>query len=117
MPANSAIGLWHQEKLCRWATYTGAQIDRLEMTDEHIVWVVNDRRYRPEVEAVRADGGILRGPNRADMGVRVPETLPATVQVRLVRRQGSQETIVFEGSGRYAGLEVAGVTERMLAFQ
>ena len=108
------IGLWHQGKLYRWATYTGARIDRLEMTDERIMWAVSDRRYRLEMEAARASGGILLGPSRADMGVRVPETLQATVQVRLVRREGSQETTILEGSGRYAGLEVAGAIGRVL---
>jgi hypothetical protein len=46
------------------------------------------------------------------MGKRVAETLQAEVHVRLLRRDGS---LLFEGTGRHAGLEVHGDLPRLLA--
>jgi hypothetical protein len=109
------IGLWHEGRLYRFATYTGAHIERLEVTEEQVTWIVCDRRHRLEMRATRARGGLLCGPSRMDMGVRVPETLRATVEVRLRRLDSVGQVVLFEGTGRYAGLEVAGDVERLLS--
>ena len=68
-----------------------------------------------EVHTRRTRAGLLRGPSVADMGVRVPETLQATVQVRLSALAGRQERAIFEGPGHSAGLEVAGDIARLLS--
>ena len=107
------IGLWHEGRLTRFATYTGASIDRLEITDNRVSWAIRDRSHRLELEAMRASSGALRGPGKADMGVRVPETLQATVQVRLFRREHGRNRVLFDDLGRHAGLEVAGDLERL----
>jgi hypothetical protein len=49
------------------------------------------------------------------MGVRVPETLSATIDVQLVELQGSANAPIFEGHGQYAGLEVVGEVERLVS--
>ena len=58
--------------------------------------------------------GLIRGPSVRAMGVRVAESLSASVEVRLTRLRGRQATVIFEGTGRYAGLEVEGDLERLL---
>ena len=108
------IGLWEEGMLYRFASYTGARIESLELTDERIHWVVRDDRYRLEMEALQAHGGLIYGPSRHDMGKRVDETLDATVEVRLTRRSGE---IIFAGKGRHAGLEVNGDLPRLLAMK
>jgi hypothetical protein len=109
------VGLWHEGRLYRFATYTGAQIERLEIDDQEVRWTVRDRKHRLEMRATRAHGGLIRGPSRVDMGVRVPETLNATVKVRFSRLGSAGEGLILEGTGRYAGLEVAGDLERLLS--
>jgi hypothetical protein len=106
------LGLWHDGRLYRFATYTGARVERLGINDEAVEWVVADRRHRLSLRATRAAAGLLRGPSVADMGVRVPETLRAHVAVHLTDRAGR---VLFEDQGRHAGLEVAGDLERLLA--
>lgn len=109
------IGLWHAGRLYRFATYTGARIEELAVTDEHVHWVVSDRRLRLEIDAGRSEAGLLRGPTGVDMGMRVPETLNASMSVRL-RELGEGATApLFEGIGRNGGLEVAGELQRLLA--
>lgn len=110
------IGLWHDRQLYRFATYTGARIDRLNVTEHTIDWVVSDRRHRLEMFVTQGAGstyGLLKGPTTSEMGKRVAETLSAKVQVRLSQIAGSGR-VIFEGSGRHAGLEVHEVENRLL---
>jgi len=77
----------------------------------HPAWYHGQR----EVHACRTQASLLRGPGVADMGVRVPETLQATVQARLSALAGRQERPIFEGTGHCARLEVAGDIARLLS--
>jgi hypothetical protein len=99
------IGLWHEQHLFRFATYTGARTDHLEITDDTVHWVVSDRQHRLEMRAARREGGLLHGPSRTEMHKRVTETLKASVQVRLTDLNGRER---FSGTGQHAGLEVQG---------
>jgi hypothetical protein len=105
------VGLWVDGRLYRFATYTGARTESLQIFDDRVEWVLADRRHRLSLTACRAWGGLLRGPTRQDMGQRVLETLNATVAVRLETRRGQT---LFESVGRHAGLEVMGDLPRLL---
>jgi hypothetical protein len=102
------VGLWYGGQLHRFTTYSGAKTERLDVSDQQVTWVMRDRSERLEICASRAEGGLLRGPSRSDMGVRVPETLSANVEVRLSALLGEEATTVFHDTGRYAGLEIVG---------
>jgi hypothetical protein len=108
------IGLWHNGVLYRFATYTGAQIERLAIDENEVHAVIADRRHRLVITARRAAGAVLRGPTGVDMAGRVPESLRATVTVRLSAPGRDSTPLIFEGSGRNAGLEVVGETSRLL---
>jgi hypothetical protein len=105
-------GLVHDGRFHRFATYTGARSEKLAITDAAVEWVVSDADKRLEVYATRAEASILPGPNRADMGTRVPETLKASVHVRLTDRRTGMT--LFDDTGECAGLEVAGDVDRLL---
>jgi hypothetical protein len=49
------------------------------------------------------------------MGRRIAETLGATVEVRLSRLEAAGPSLVFEGTGRHAGLEAVGDLMRLRA--
>lgn len=102
------IGLWHEGRLYRFATYTGAKVEQLNVTDERVIWTVAGKHHRLEMVAARAKGGILHAPTTADMGRRITETLNAAVEVRLLTLERGGPRPVFEGTGRHAGLEAAG---------
>lgn len=106
-------GLWHDGRLFRFATYTNARTTRLELSDTHVFWHMQDAGYRLEIEAERSAGGLLHGPFRTAMLQRVLESLTATIHVRLIARAGEQ--VVFEGTGRHGGLEVGGDVETVLS--
>lgn len=109
------IGLWHDARLYRFATYTGATIERLAVTDQTIDWVVSDKAHRLEMlvtQGANRQFGLLKGPDTAAMGKRVAETMSATVMARLTERRTGN--VIFEGTGQYAGLEVHEVEARLL---
>jgi tocopherol cyclase len=108
-------GLWHGGRLYRFATYTGARLEHLSITDEQVSWVVSDRHYRLEMTATRAAGGSLRAPSTVEMGRRIAETLNATVDVRLHEIAGSTSRLIFSGAGRHAALEAGGDLDRLLS--
>ncbi len=103
--------MWHEGQLHRFASYSYAKIDKLEVSEHAVEWVVSDKHKRLEINARRAEASILPGPSRHDMGVRVPETLKAVISVSLTRTGGG---LIFEGTGTCAGLEVAGDLDKLL---
>jgi tocopherol cyclase len=107
------VGLWHEEILYRFATYTGARTETLDIGDEAVTWVIRDQHHRLEMCAVRAEGGLLQAPTTADMGRRIAETLSSHVETDLYTLEGSRPRQVFQGTGRYAGLEAAGDLARL----
>jgi len=109
------VGFLHQDILYRFATYTGAITESLEITPDQVTWVLRDALYRLRLTAQHEETGILRGPNPDDMERRVPETLKATVNVQLTTLQGDRA--IFEGTGCNAGMEIVGKAEMLLARQ
>jgi hypothetical protein len=111
------VGLLHGGTLYRFATYTGAQIERLHLTDTHVEWALlgrhNGQRYRLEIDAERAEGGILLSPERTAMLARVAETMTAQIDVRLLALDGGTREI-FSGRGDVACLETVGALDRIL---
>jgi len=109
------VGLWHEGILYRFATYTGARIEALDLSDEAVTWIIHDRHYRLEMRAIRAEGGLLQAPTTIDMGRRIAETLTACVETALYSLQGGQPRPIFQGTGHHAGLEAVGDLDRLRA--
>lgn len=106
------VGLWHADELYRFATYTGAKIEQLDVNDDRVHWVLANRHHRLEILATRGVAsafGLLKGPDQFEMGKRVAESLTAVIRVQLTDRRTGR--VVFEGDGRNAGLEVHNVQE------
>lgn len=101
-------GLWHRGRLYRFATYTGAALVHLAITDTRVQVGFQNARYRLELDAKRSKGGLLHAPFRVAMVQRLMESLTAEVSVRLLERHTGRE--IFSGTGRNAGLEVGGET-------
>ncbi len=107
------VGLWHEGILYRFATYTGSRIEKLDIADESVTWVIRDRRQRLEMRAVRTKGGLLQAPTTIDMGRRITETLGARVEAALYTLAGGRSRRIFQGEGRYGGLEAVGDLARL----
>ncbi len=108
------IGFWHDQVLHRFATYNGAKIEHLSVTDQQVTWVVRNRAYRLEMTVSRTAGGRLHEPTRAKMLQRVEESMTATVEIRLTTLPGA---VIFHEIGRNVGLEVQGDIARLLTLK
>jgi len=105
-------GVWIQGKLYRFATYTGAKLTNFEISDHQVSIHLLDRNHSLEIIAKRNHTGLLKGPTRVAMDMRVAESLTSSIHIRL---SDNHNTTIYEGTGFHAGLEVAGDIPRLLA--
>ncbi|MCC6615745.1 MAG: hypothetical protein IT320_19905 [Anaerolineae bacterium] len=107
------VGFWHHGRLHRFATYRQSKTERLEIDVEHVDWTLCNGTHRLHILAHRAETTPLPGPDKIEMGKRVPETLKSRIEVRLTPLK-EDSSVVFAGVGECAGLEVAGEWERLI---
>ena len=105
------VGLFLDGILHKFATYTGARIDKLAVKENEVTLIFCDRMKKLEIQARRVEGGLLKAPTLIQMDRRISETLSSEIDVRLSVRQRGIWQKVFEDSGSYAGLEVVGNLE------
>ncbi|MCI5080925.1 MAG: tocopherol cyclase family protein [Saprospiraceae bacterium] len=103
------VGFLLGDKLYRFATYTGAKM-KAELFDDRVELGFKDAKNTLEIRAFKAPGGSLLSPLSGNMTGKVNESMQARVEVRLF----AGEQLLFEGTGRNAGLEVAGPVEELL---
>ncbi|WNJ17309.1 tocopherol cyclase family protein [Pontibacter sp. G13] len=108
-------GMWINGTLYRFTTYTGAKLEALDIFETHVRYVLRDKTKRLELLAHKAAGSDLKSPIAGDMRGRVNESMNARVEVQLTSLSGGQSQLIFEGTGRNAGLEVGGQVEELYA--
>ncbi len=106
------IGLWHNRQLYRFTKYNGSKLISLRLADEFVTLQIVNTTHRLEIEAARSEGGLLHAPYRSDMLQRVTESLTATIAVKLSELRSGR--VIFEGTGRHAGLEINGEIQQIL---
>ena len=102
--AGFIVGLSLGDRLVEFVTWNGSRLSRLEVGDRLVEFALARGNLRLEVAAERTAGAVLSAPECGAMSGRISETLSANVRCRLTEARRT----VFEGSGRFAGLEVVG---------
>ena len=102
------IGFWHNNRLYRFTTYTGARITSIQYDKENLVLHVQSKKYRLEIEVSYIKGAELLTPVLGDMRGRLSESLSASTHLKLFHLDKESDTLVFEGTGRHTGLEIEG---------
>ncbi len=105
------FGLFYKGKTYRFATYTGAKISQLEVTDEHISIHIESRKYVLKLNADREKGADLPAPSKGTMTSKVNESLRSRIATELIDKKNN--TVIFHGTGRNAGLEFVGKTTEL----
>lgn len=103
------VGFLLEDRLYRFATYTGTET-HIKLEEHRVHLVFSDRKYRLEITANQGDTGALISPITGIMTGKVNESMQATIEVRLL--EGTK--LLFEGTGRNAGLELAGAVESLI---
>lgn len=96
-------GFWLEGKLYKFATYTGAK-QSLHIADKSLEISFKNPRTELRIWAEQAAGTALVSPLSGEMTGKIQESLQASLHVELLEN-GRR---IFEGTGRHAGLEVAG---------
>ena len=110
------VGFWHGRQLYKFATYTGAKIEELKISEKNISWVLRDRRHRLEMQAAPStQTGLLQAPTPNGMNRKIAETLNASVEVQLSVLEGGEFQRIYSGAGRHAGMETVGDLDKLLA--
>ncbi|MDX1912617.1 MAG: tocopherol cyclase family protein [Saprospiraceae bacterium] len=99
-------GFWLEDRLFRFATYTGAK-QYLRIHNNQVELVFKNPGTELRITAQQAPGAALWSPLSGEMKGKIQESLLATLHVELFENKQR----IFEGAGRNAGLEVAGELE------
>jgi tocopherol cyclase len=99
-------GCWIEDRLYRFATYTGAK-KHLQISADDVQLVFKSPKTELRIHARQAPGVTLVSPLSGEMTGKINESLQATLEVELLER-GQR---IFSGKARNAGLEVAGMTD------
>ena len=101
--------------LHRFTSYTRARTEALSVDEDHVRWTLaapTGQRLALTATVAGRTTGLLHAPVRTQMHQRVAETLDGSVTVRLIDPAGRTQ---FEGVGEWAGVEVHGAIDRLLA--
>jgi tocopherol cyclase len=102
--AGFIVGLWHEDKLYSFTTYNGTRVQYMRVDDKTVEWSLKNSRHELRLRAIRAEGGLLLGPEREAMHKRVDETLKSVIELELYEGK----CLIYHGTGRNAALEVVG---------
>ena len=102
-------GLLLEDRLFRFTTYTGSKL-KASLGEHEVHISLVQKNLEMEIVAHQAGSGELVSPIQGNMTGKVNESMQATIQVTL-RENGR---LLFEGTGRNAGLEVAGEANRLV---
>jgi tocopherol cyclase len=100
-------------RLYRFTTYNGAKIRKLDVNPQSLMAEFTTRDYVLAVEAHKSADAALAAPRAGAMDGRVAESITSRIHVRLGRTGREHESPIFEGSGRNAGLEIAGEIDKL----
>jgi tocopherol cyclase len=95
----------HKDKLYTFATYTGAKISRLKTDGQWVEVFVKAKEFSVSIKGKNSSGGVLKAPQSGEMDRVIHESINAELYIKLFDKQGK---LVFEGTGRNAGLELVG---------
>ena len=99
-------GVWLNDRLLRFTTYNGTKLLQ-SFADKSVVNIVlENKKYRLEIKAHRADATELASPISGFMNGRIEESMTSSIDVKISDKRSNK--VLFEDTGRNAGLEVAG---------
>ena len=107
----SIVALQSERGLATWATWNRSHDLSLTIDDTHVDWRMTGPDGVLRLRAERTRGGLLHAPLRTAMHRRVEETLDARIEMTHTAPDG---TVIFDGVGDCAGMEVFGDTERLV---
>ncbi|MCK4769969.1 MAG: hypothetical protein KAT02_06465 [Candidatus Heimdallarchaeota archaeon] len=107
------VGFLFNGEVYRFATYTGAKIIKLQLSNNLVSVHFQDKKYRLELEAAKSASVDLHSPIEGSMTGRIIESITAKIHAKFVKISKNKEEILFDGNGRNAGLDIGGKIEEL----
>ncbi|MDZ7605880.1 MAG: tocopherol cyclase family protein [Cyclobacteriaceae bacterium] len=105
-------GLWLHGKLIRFTTYNSSHLLNCRITRDKVEIVLDNKRFRLEVKALRDHATALAAPILGMMDGRIEESMSAEIHVKLSDKSNGK--LIFEDTGRHAAIEVAGTVDDLI---
>lgn len=99
-------GVWIKGKLIQFTTYNFTKLRSCSIEEHTVEIKLENRRYRLEINAEKAETALLAAPISGLMDARIAETMNAVLHVKLFDKKNG--VYLLDDDGRSAGLEVAG---------
>jgi hypothetical protein len=106
-------GFLYNNTLYRFTTYKGAKITKLQLPENEVIVHLSSKKHRLEIEAAKSKGAELKSPVLGAMEGRLLESITSQIHVKLYKTEKKKEDLIFEGTGRNAGLEIGGEIEKL----
>lgn len=103
------VGFYFKNTLYRFATYTGAQM-KASIEGKEVRLAFKDKTHLLEVKGIQAPGADLISPISGAMAGKVNESMQGKIAIRFFKKG----KLLFEGTARNAGMELAGEVESLL---
>lgn len=110
-------GLWINERLYRFTSYTGAKLKVCELNNKRILISLEDRNFRLDIAATRSDTVKLASPQNGLMNGKVDESISAVVECSFYKISEGKSKLFFSGRGRNTGLEVMGDMDEIITLE
>ncbi|RXP60881.1 hypothetical protein EC396_04300 [Lutibacter sp. HS1-25] len=99
-------GLWLNNKLIEFTTYNNSYLTKSFVDSHKVEIILENSKYKLEIKAFRHETTELSSPILGFMDGRINESMTSEVNVLLLNKR--TQKIIFQDTGRNAGLEVAG---------
>lgn len=102
------FGFMLKGDLYRYATYSGARILKLLVSESEIKLHIGDRKTELEIRVERHPGAALYAPYSGAMQTKIYESLSAKTEVRFFKIESGSRHLAWEGAADHTGLECVG---------
>ncbi|MTK12869.1 MAG: hypothetical protein F8N39_12555 [Clostridiaceae bacterium] len=106
------FGLFYEGKIYKFTTYNRAKIERLNVTDTDIEIKISNKNHILQINALRSEGVDLPAPKLGEMTSKVNESLRSNITIKLYEKDTNK--LLYQGTGRNAGLEFVGDLDELL---
>lgn len=98
--------LWHEGDFYKFATYTRAKVKSLDVSQDNIQIIVEDKNYRLDFKVAKKGigSGLMKAPQEGVMSGHIAESINSKIKLKLIDKK--KDRIIIDDLGVNAGLEI-----------
>jgi len=108
-------GLWLYDRMIELAAYNGTRLRKCYVDTKKVELVMENKMHRIELEVKRNHSAALSSPVQRFMDGRIEESMTSEVKVQLTDVESGN--VIFDDTGRNAGLDVTGRIEELILWE